>query len=86
VKVSMRKESNESSVVFSLNELMRLEERRREDEAEARRFQEAAARRAAAEVVARERAAEEECLRVAEARRQAERPSWPASTRRASRR
>lgn len=68
----MRKESNESSVVFSLNELMRLEQRRREDEAEARRFQEAAARRAAAEVVATERAAEEERLRVARARRQAE--------------
>lgn len=68
----MRKESNESSVVFSLNELMKLEEQRREDEAEARRAQEAAARRAAAEVVARERAAEEERLRVAEARRHAE--------------
>ena len=68
----MRKESNDSSVVFSLNELMRLEDRRREEEAEAARAREAATRRAAAEAEARERAAEEERLRAAEARRLAE--------------
>ncbi len=68
----MRKESNDSSVVFSLNELMRLEGQRREEEAEAARAREAATRRAAAEAAARERAEEEERLRAAEARRHAE--------------
>lgn len=68
----MMKGSNESSVVFSLNELMRLEEQRRDEEAEARRTREAAARQAAAEVEARHRAAEEERLGAAEVRRQAE--------------
>ncbi len=65
-------ERGESSVVVSLNEILRLEERRSEEEADARRAREATERLAAAELEARVRAAEAERRRDAESRARAE--------------
>jgi colicin import membrane protein len=69
---AMTIESDASSVVVSLNELLRLEEQRAEQEASRRLAQEGAERRAAADAEERAREAERERLRAAEARARAE--------------
>jgi colicin import membrane protein len=68
----MMVERSESSVVVSVNELLRLEQRRVEQEADARRARDAAERAARADVEARTRAAEQERQRAAESRERAE--------------
>jgi hypothetical protein len=63
---------NESSVAVSLRELLQLEERRAEQEADAKRAREAAARQAAVDVAEHAEAAKEERRRPAESRSRAE--------------